>query len=314
MKKNKNLLILFSWCIMTVNAWANSDTTFIETKITLQTKTGEIFGTLTTPEKFDKIPVVLIIAGSGPTDRDGNNPMMKNNSLKILASELSKNNIASLRYDKRGIAESQSAGKNEEGFRFDDLVNDAKEWIHLLKQDDRFSKIIVIGHSEGSLIGMLTGSNADKFISIAGAGQSADKILKEQLSSQPKEVQDLSFPIIDSLKNGKTFENVPPMLNVLFRTTVQPYIISWFKYDPQDEIKKLTIPTLILQGTNDIQVSVEDAKRLSNANQNAELVLIKDMNHILRTIIGDLQANVATYSRVDLPIANELTLSLKIDS
>ncbi|MBK8522633.1 MAG: alpha/beta hydrolase [Chitinophagaceae bacterium] len=310
MKKNKNLLILFSWCIMTVNAWANSDTTFIETKITLQTKTGEIFGTLTTPEKFDKIPVVLIIAGSGPTDRDGNNPMMKNNSLKILASELSKNNIASLRYDKRGIAESQSAGKNEEGFRFDDLVNDAKEWIHLLKQDDRFSKIIVIGHSEGSLIGMLTGSNADKFISIAGAGQSADKILKEQLSSQPKEVQDLSFPIIDSLKNGKTFENVPPMLNVLFRTTVQPYIISWFKYDPQDEIKKLTIPTLILQGTNDIQVSVEDAKRLSNANQNAELVLIKDMNHILRTIIGDLQANVATYSRVDLPIANELVKSI----
>lgn len=310
MKKNKNLLILFSWCIMTVNAWAKSDTTFIETKITLQTKTGEIFGTLTTPEKFDKIPVVLIIAGSGPTDRDGNNPMMKNNSLKILASELSKNHIASLRYDKRGIAESQSAGKNEEEFRFDDLVNDAKEWIHLLKQDNRFSKIIVIGHSEGSLIGMLAGTNADKFISIAGTGQSADKILKEQLSFQPKEVQDLSFPLIDSLKNGKTIDNVPPMLNSLFRPTVQPYIISWFKYDPQNEIKKLLIPTLILQGTNDIQVSIEDAKRLSNANQKAELVLIKDMNHILRIIEGDLKANVATYSKADLPIANELVISI----
>ncbi len=310
MKKNKNLLILFSFCIMTVNAWANSDTTFIETKITLQTKTGEIFGTLTTPEKFEKIPVVLIIAGSGPTDRDGNNPMMKNNSLKILASELSKDNIATLRYDKRGIAESQLAGKNEIEFRFDDLVNDAKEWIQLLKQDNRFSKIIVIGHSEGSLIGMLAGTNADKFISIAGAGQSADKILKEQLSSQPKEVQDLSFPLIDSLKNGKTIDNVPPMLNTLFRPTVQPYIISWFKYDPQNEIKKLSIPTLILQGTNDIQVSVEDAKRLSNANQKAQLVLIKDMNHILRIIEGDLQANVATYSKADLPIANELVKSI----
>lgn len=310
MKKIINFIFLLSFNILTVNASTNSDTTFVETKITLQTKTGEIFGTLTTPEKFDKIPVALIIAGSGPTDRDGNNPMMKNNSLKILASELSKNGIATLRYDKRGIAESKSAGKNEAEVRIDDLVTDAKEWIQLLKQDKRFSKVIVIGHSEGSLIGMLAGTNANKFISIAGAGQSADKILKEQLSSQPKEVQDLSFPIIDSLKNGKTIDNVPPMLNSLFRPTVQPYMISWFKYDPQNEIKKLAIPSLILQGTNDIQVSVEDAKRLSNANQKAELVLINDMNHILRIIEGDIQANIATYSKGDLPIASELVKSI----
>lgn len=310
MKKIKNLLILLSFNILTVNASTNSDTTFVETKITLQTKTGEIFGTLTTPEKFDKIPVALIIAGSGPTDRDGNNPMMKNNSLKILASELSKNGIATLRYDKRGIAESKGAGKSESDLRFDDYVNDAKEWIQLLKKDKRFSRVIVIGHSEGSLIGMITGTTADKFISIAGAGQSGDKILKEQLSSQPKEVQDLSFPMIDSLKNGKTIDNVPPMLNSLFRPTVQPYMISWFKYDPQNEIKKLSIPTLILQGTNDIQVSVEDAKRLSNANPKAELVLINNMNHIFRIIDGDKQANMATYSKGDLPIANELVKSI----
>ncbi len=295
---------------MIFNASAKSDLTFVETKITLQTKTGEIFGTLTTPEKFYKIPVVLIISGSGPTDRDGNNPMMKNNSLKKLAIELSKNNIASLRYDKRGIAESKSAGKNEEDFRFDDLVNDAKEWIKLLKLDDRFSKFIIIGHSEGSLIGMLAGTNIDKFISIAGAGQSADKILKEQLSFQPKEVQDLSFPVIDSLKNGKTVDNVPSIISSLFRPTVQPYIISWFKYDPQNEIKKLSIPSLILQGTNDVQVSVEDAKRLSSANPKAELVLIKNMNHIFRIIEGDRQANIASYSKGDLPIANELVKSI----
>ena len=161
-----------------------------------------------------------------------------------------------MRYDKRGIAESKGAGKSETDLRFDDYVNDAKEWTQLLKKDKRFSKVIVIGHSEGSLIGMIAGTTADKFISIAGAGQSADKILKEQLSSQPKEVQDLSFPMIDSLKNGKTIDNVPPMLNSLFRPTVQPYMISWFKYDPQNEIKKLSILTLILQGTTDIQVSV----------------------------------------------------------
>lgn len=97
--------------------------------------------------------------------------MIKNNSLIILTSELSKYGIATLRQDKRGIGESKSAGKNEAEFRIDDLVNDAKEWIQLLKQDKRFSKVIVIGHSEGSLIGMLAGTNANKFISIAGAGQ-----------------------------------------------------------------------------------------------------------------------------------------------
>lgn len=306
MKRSINLLILLSINILTLNASINIDTTFIETKITLQTKTGQIFGTLTIPEKSDRIPVALIIAGSGPTDRDGNNPVMKNNSLKILASELSKNGIATLRYDKRGIAESKAALKSETDLRFDDYVYDAKEWIQLLKHDKRFSKVIVIGHSEGSLIGMLAGTYTNKFISIAGFGQSADKILKEQLSSQPKEIQDLSFPMIDSLKNGKTIENVPKMLNALFRPSVQPYMISWFKYDPQNEIMKLSVPILILQGTNDIQVGVENARKLSNANPKAEFVLINNMNHILKITDGDRQANIATYSKSNLPVADEL--------
>jgi len=168
----------------------------------------------------------------------------------------------------------------------------------LIKKDNRFSEVIIVGHSEGSLIGMLAGMSINKFISIAGFGQSADKILKEQLSSQPKVVQDLSFPIIDSLKHGNTIETVPPMLNSLFRPSVQPYMISWFKYDPQDEIKKLSIPILILQGTNDIQVGVGNARRLSNANPNAELFLITGMNHILRITDGDRQANLTTYSTV----------------
>lgn len=176
----------------------------------------------------------------------------------------------------------------------------------LIKKDNRFSEVIIVGHSEGSLIGMLAGMSINKFISIAGFGQSVDKVLKEQLSL----VQDLSFPIIDSLKHGNTIETVPPMLNSLFRPSVQPYIISWFKYDPQDEIKKLSIPILILQGTNDIQVGVENARRLSNANPNAELFLITGMNHILRITDGNRQANLATYSNSNLPIAEELVKAI----
>jgi pimeloyl-ACP methyl ester carboxylesterase len=235
---------------------------------------------------------------------------MKNDAFKKLAHELAEKNIASVRYDKRGIAESKAAGKSEVDLRFDDYVNDAKEWIQLLKQEKRFSKVIVIGHSEGSLIGMMAAADADKFISIAGAGQSADKILKVQLGSQPKEVQDLSFPIIDSLTLGKTVDNVNPMLNSLFRPGVQPYMISWIKYDPQIEIKKLSIPVLIIQGTKDVQVSVDDATRLNKANSKSQLVLIEKMNHIFRIVEGDKTANIKTYSDATLPIADELVKSI----
>ena len=282
------------------------DTTLLETTVILETKTGQIFGTLTTPKKFSKIPIALIIAGSGPTDRDGNGPMLKSNAYKKLAYGLAENNIASIRYDKRGVAESKAALKNESDIRFDDYVNDAKEWIQLLKKDKRFSKIIVIGHSEGSLIGMLASSNADKFISIAGAGQTIDKTLKEQLSAQPKEFLELSNPIIDSLKQGKTVAKVDPKVEMLFRLSVQPYLISWMKYDPQKEIQKLNIPILIVQGTNDIQVTVDDAIRLSKANPKSKLALIDKMNHIFVTVEGDRQANIATYSNSSIPLAEGL--------
>jgi alpha-beta hydrolase superfamily lysophospholipase len=236
--------------------------------------------------------------------------MLKTNAYKKLAYALAENNIASIRYDKRGIAESKAALKKESDIRFDDYVNDAKEWIQLLKKDNRFSKIIVIGHSEGSLIGMLAAGKADMFISIAGAGQTIDKTLKEQLSAQPKEILELSNPIIESLKQGKTVDKVDPKVEMLFRLSVQPYLISWFKYDPQIEIQKLNIPILIIQGTKDIQVTVEDAKRLSKANPKAQLVLLDKMNHIFITVEGDRQANIATYNNPAIPLADGLVKNI----
>ena len=299
--------------LKTTALFANADkdtSAIIASQRVLKTKSGNIYGTLTTPTGAKGIPVALVISGSGPTDRDGNNPFMKNDCLKQLAQQLAENNIASLRYDKRGIGESKEAGKNEADLRFDDYVNDAEQWIELLKNEKQFSKIIVIGHSEGSLIGMIAEKKADKFISIAGAGQSADKILKEQLSKQPKMVQDLSFPIIDTLKNGKLVDNVNPMLYSLFRPSVQPYLISWFKYDPQEEIKKLKMPILILQGTDDIQVSLQDAKRLNEANPNSKLVILENMNHVLKKVSGDRQQNIATYNNSELPVDKELVESI----
>ena len=302
-----SLLISISSIAATTN-----DSAFIETPVILHTATGDIFGTLTMPKISNgKLPVALIIAGSGPTDRNGNNSMMKNESLKMLAYGLANNSIASLRFDKRAIGESKKAAKTEADLRFEDYINDAKAWIGILKKDERFSKIIVIGHSEGSLIGMIaSASDVAGYVSIAGAGRSADKIIKEQLAGQPQEVKDISFPIIDSLVAGKTVKNVDQSLYALFRPGVQPYMISWFHYDPQTEIKKLKIPILIIQGTNDIQVSETDADLLAKANSNTHLVLIKNMNHIFKISDGNRNKNIASYNDPSLPVSSELTNSI----
>jgi len=284
---------------------AQKDSLFVSEEVAL----GPIKGTLTSPlNPSKKLPLVILIAGSGPTDRDGNNPMMKNNSLKLLAEALSAKGIAVLRYDKRLIAKSQVPDLKEADLRFDTYINDVSDWITKMKAEKKYAKIIIAGHSEGSLIGMVAAhlSQVNAFISIAGAGDPADQILKKQLSAQPKMVQDLCFPIIDSLKVSKTVSNVSPMLNSLFRASVQPYLISWFKYNPATEIAKLKVPTLIIQGTNDIQISTEDANILYAKSQKGQLLVIENMNHVLKIVPGDKAANIQSYSNPSLPLSTQL--------
>jgi len=213
--------------ILTLNLRAQ-----VEEEVVLKTATGNIAGSLLLPDLEKISPLVLIIAGSGPTDRNGNNPMMTNNSLKMLAKGLQSKGIASIRYDKRGIGESQSAGPIESDLRFEHYIKDAEDWITLLRKDERFSEVIVLGHSEGSLIGMIASqtSEVDKFISVAGTGFPAGEIIRNQLKEQPEFILNQSLPIIEKLEKGELEENVPPMLASLFRKSVQPYLISWFKY------------------------------------------------------------------------------------
>ena len=303
-------IILFGAC--GCKAQPVDSTLYAESPITLHTTTGDIFGTLCVPANAKQYPVALIIAGSGPTDRDGNSPIgLYSDCYKILAHRLAVNGIATVRYDKRGIGESRSAMTNEADLRFDNYVDDARAWMDSLKHSGRFTQVIVIGHSEGSTIGMIAAarlrrSAADKYISIAGPGESADAILKEQLATMTEPKRDTAYRIIDSLVAGDSVRYVPVKLRVLFRPSVQPYIISWFKYSPQEEIKKLHIPVLIIQGTNDIQVDTTQAKLLAAANAEAKLVLIPNMNHVFRIVAGDRMANVQTYNNPDLPISDEL--------
>jgi pimeloyl-ACP methyl ester carboxylesterase len=293
-----------------LSAQVKTGTQFTESEIVLRTFSGDINGTLTVPEKPKKTPVVLIIAGSGPTDRDCNSPLgIKTNAYKMLAESFAANGISTLRFDKRGIAKSKAAMTSENDIRFDNYINDAIGWIDMLKQDKRFSKIFILGHSEGSLIGIVAAEQTpvSGFISVAGAGSPGDTILRKQLKNQlPPQLLKESNNVLDSLRSGKTVSKLSPVLLSLYRPSVQPYIISWFKYDPSVEIKKLRIPVLIVQGTTDIQVSVDDAKLLSAAKPDAQLLIIDNMNHILKEAEADRQKNIATYTNPDLPLKQEL--------
>jgi len=122
--------------------------------------------------------------------------------------------------------------------------------------------------------------------------------------------------MIDTLKKGDTIPNVPKTLYSLFRPSVQPYMISWLKYNPQAEIKKLNIPILIIQGSTDIQVSETDAKLLAKAKSSAKKKIIKNMNHVLKDCdTKDKQAQIPIYTNPQLPLnkdfVNEIVKFIK---
>lgn len=284
-----------------------------EEEITLHTPTGDIHGKLMLPDDSTlPCPVVLIIAGSGPTDMNGNSigTTMTNNSLLYLAQELAAAGIATVRYDKRGIGKSSAAGSKEEDLRFDHYIDDAAAWTNMLGTDARFNKVVIAGHSEGSLIGMVAASRCKAvkaYVSIAGCGSPAYEILEKQLQSQPMQIQQESAAICKELREGRTVEKVPFYLSALYRPSVQPYLISWFAYNPAVEIAKLDIPVLILQGDKDIQVGTDEADKLHAAQPASSLYIIKDMNHVLKHCDTMQQmAQLATYSKPELPIKPEL--------
>lgn len=286
----------------------------VGTELWLENERGRLHGTLTLPDGEAPFPVVLMIAGSGPTDRDGNNPLLpgRNNMLKLMALELSGRSIASLRFDKRGIGGSAAAGIAEIDLRFEDFVADALAWTRLLQADDRFSSVVVLGHSEGSLIGMLAAleSKADGFVSIAGPGRPAYEVIEAQLKAQPEAIQAESRRVLTELRAGRTVADADPDLAALYRPSIQQYLISWFKYDPARVIAQLKMPALIVQGTTDIQVPVSEGELLRAAKPDASYVTIEGMNHVLKSAPADRAANIATYGDPTLPLADGVIESL----
>ncbi|MEG0386308.1 MAG: alpha/beta hydrolase [Solibacillus sp.] len=254
--------------------------------------------------------LVIIQAGSGPTNKDGNTVGGgRNNSLKMLAEGLAEKGIASVRFDKRGVGENTGLITKEEELTIDQLVKDASDLVTFFDRDKRFREIHLVGHSEGALIMTLAAqnNNVTTLTSLAGTGRRANVILEEQLAKQlPPNLMQQSLQILEKLLIGEQVKSVPAELQSIFRPSVQPYFISWLKYDPKEEIGKVQVPVLIVQGRNDIQVTIEDAELLKAGNSAAKVVYFDEMNHVLKETSSNYEDNVASYSNPELPLANGL--------
>ncbi len=276
--------------------------------------TNGLRGTLTLPEGTAPVPAVLILAGSGPVNRDGNLPAVRNDSLKLLAHELAGQGIASLRIDKRGIGESRAAGPRETDLRFQVYVDDAVVWISMLRAERRISKIVLLGHSEGALVAILAAqqTTVSGLILIAGASEPTARIIERQLAAANASaaLQEESKRISASLLKGEAVSEVPAELQFLYRPAVQNYLMSWFLLDPAKELTKIACPVLIAQGTTDLQVGIADAQRLHSAQPRSKLAIIEGMNHVLKEAPAERSANIQTYAVPDLPLASGLVPSI----
>lgn len=278
----------------------------IEDSVLLSTASGILKGSLFVPAGKTSFPVLILIPGSGPTDRYGNNPMgVKANSYKMMATTLSSKNTGVLLFDKRGIAGSRPAAGSEADLRFETYVNDVVEWIQWLQKDKRVRSIFIAGHSEGSLIGILAAQKikVQGFISIAGPAKGIAEIITGQYAAQLPKAAVIVDSLFKRLQNNQPLDTVPQYLMSIFRPSIQPYMKSWIKYIPCNELKKLTIPVLIIQGTTDLQVDPAQASLLKQCSKNALLVLLDSMNHILKDAPANRAQNMATYANPTLPLS-----------
>lgn len=277
--------------------------------VKLETPTGTLHGSLRAPLGAARGPVVLLVAGSGPTDRDGNQPRLLNDSLKQLAAGLAAEGIASVRYDKRGIAASRAAAPAEKDLRFDHYVADAAAWIERLRADKRFRRVAIVGHSEGAAIAALAAerSRVEAFVSIAGLASRGSDVLRVQLKPKlPPELYAKAERLIAALEKGEDPGAVPEELATIFRPSVQPYLASWFRVVPAEAYARLEAPILIVQGEADIQVSVAEARALKAAAPRATLEIVPRMSHVLKAVTGDPASQMRGYTEPAVPIVPAL--------
>ena len=283
-----------------------------ETPIALGEGAAALHGTLLAPQGGSARPPILLIAGSGATDRDGNSPMgVKAQPYKLLAQGLAARGLTTLRYDKRGIAASRAAAAGgQEDARLEHYAADAAAWARRLHAETGAPCVWLLGHSEGALLAEMAAQENPGvcgLVLVSGMGRKMADVLREQLRSNPANAPLLAqaLPAVDALEAGRTVDSsgFHPALQPLFHASLQPFMMSMMRPDPAALLRKVDKPVLVLQGTTDLQTTVADAERLAGAGPHVRLVKLEGVNHVLKSAPADRPKNAATYADPDLPLA-----------
>lgn len=294
--------------IMAATPLAAQPTVASGTEITAPGPLADLHGTLIDAGK--KAPVVLIVPGSGPTDRDGNNPYgVKGSSYRKLAEALAARGISSVRIDKRGQFGSKAAIADGNAVTIADYAGDVRAWAKAARAATGARCVWLLGHSEGGLVVLAAGDSADVcgYVLVAAVGRPFGTVIHEQIHANPANaiVFDQADTALAKLQAGERVDatTLHPGLRALFAPQVQGYLIDLMRYQPVDLARATRKPMLIVQGLNDLQVKEVDARALASARPDATLVLLPGVNHVLKNIgAGDAAANVASYANPDLPI------------
>ncbi|MEM7120734.1 MAG: alpha/beta fold hydrolase [Pseudomonadota bacterium] len=290
---------------------SSAHATFDDIQIETAGPQGPMRGTLLLPDG-DDVPVVLIIPGSGPTDRDGNNPLgVKASTYRLLAEGLAQSGIASVRVVKRGMFASATAVADANAVTLDDYANDVHAWVATIRERTGRGCVWLLGHSEGGTVAMVAAAEDDAVcgvLLVATPGRPHGDVIREQLRANPANapILDEAFEALTRLEAGDRVDTtaVHPALLPLFADEIQGFMIDLLRHDPAALAADLRVPVLVLQGTRDIQVTTADAERLGAANKGADVVVLPDTNHVLKTVTtDDRNANLATYADPDLPLA-----------
>jgi len=282
-----------------------------DTQVSVEGPSGVLKGTLSSPDSGPKAPVAIIIPGSGPTDRDGNNPLgVVAASYRLLAEALAAKGVSTIRIDKRGMFGSSAAAADADNIRMGDYAADVRAWGLEARKRASAPCAWLIGHSEGSLVALITAQQPEGIcglVLVAGAGRKLGDILREQLKANPANAPILpqALAAITELEAGRRVDvsSMHPALAALFRLSVQGFLIDQMSHDPATLLARYTGPVLVLQGTTDLQVTMQDAQRLAGARPGITMVTLEGVNHVLKLAPAERAANFATYGNSALPIA-----------
>jgi hypothetical protein len=270
-----------------------------------------VVGTLLVPTKVEKPKLVIILAGSGPADRNGNSMMAKNNSLRFLAEGLSQQGIATYRYDKRSVKMLKDRNPNVDHIKFDDFIEDAIVALNYFKNSSGFSEVYIAGHSQGSLIGMIAAKEgADGFISIAGAGQTIDKVIVQQIGMQQPGLDKMAAESFKELRETGMTSSKHPLLAGMFTKQIQPFMLNWMQYNPAIILAELKTPVFIVNGAEDLQVAVSEAERLQMAKPDSEYLIIEGMEHSLKYTSNNKNEQKTAQEFASIPVMPELINSI----